>query len=95
MKHEQCDHLLPDHFEHIGGDSWPHESLECLLHDGHAGEHLGKFQSGVYLAWLRVEHCQDCSPEEVEEGYCDCFEYHYPDAEEIEERLSHDGFEKE
>ena len=38
------------------------EVVECLLEDGHSGDHLCKLLSGIYMIWLPDPDC-DCGEE--------------------------------
>jgi hypothetical protein len=73
MPKAKCNYLLPSSFGYIGG-GWPPEHPECLLAEHHAGEHLGSFEDGTYIAWESAETC-DCTPQELQDVECECFIY--------------------
>jgi hypothetical protein len=65
----QCLWLLPRHDALlISSDS---EVVDCLLEDGHCGEHLSRLSDDRYILWHPDEECTDCY--EAGEEYCDCF----------------------
>lgn len=82
---ETCGYVLPDNRL-----AWPPENPECVLREGHAGDHLARFSDGQYLAWSRELGC-GCLPEEVENGMCECFTYSELSEEEAREFFKKEG----
>ncbi len=83
MGRNQCGHLIPNDSIVAGKDT-----IGCLLPERHPGEHLSvcttSWGSTEYYLWEYVEVC-DCSemtPEEIENGECECIFYRNISAEE-------------
>lgn len=64
-----CDYLVPD-FSGGGIPVGGEDTGECLLKEGHEGEHLVRTFYGYYL-WLPLEYpCEGCDCEGI-----DCYTY--------------------
>jgi hypothetical protein len=77
----KCDYLVPDNFGPgvplYGGDDG-----ECLLREGHDGEHLVKTKRGYYLWQFQEDFCVDSEGAVCDCDYIECYAYRViPDSE--------------
>jgi hypothetical protein len=88
---EKCNYLVPDHFGYIAGD-YPQERPECMLGTHHDGPHLCRFSDGVIIEWEPDNSGEcGCTPQEQEDGECDCFTYRKVTTQEAIKRMQQDG----
>jgi hypothetical protein len=65
----QCYALLPRHVALLSSSF--SEIVDCLLEEGHGGEHLSRLSDGRYIRRHPDDECTECFESGEEE--CDCF----------------------
>ena len=55
-----CAEIMPPDRHLPNGD----EPIQCLLERGHAADHLGKLQNGLFVRWILVKDGCDCGEED-------------------------------